>query len=327
MLDTPTQTADLWAVLGLEPGADAASLKRAFRQQARLWHPDLNGNDPVAEEHFKAVNAAYAILSDPGRRQAWERGQGANGSAPPDRFASGFPDFYTYVEVLFGRRQGRSEPGDRQEQPEPGSWPDAQGPDSQVPDVQGPESQSQAPGQGWGVTASPPPPAPVVASVDAETVVELTPDQALSGDRIELELADGTVLETWTPPLAGDGWRLRLAGVLAGGGDHFLHLRVRTQEGLRIDGLRVLFQLDLAPADAVLGCRVAVPTLEGPVQLRVPAGSSSGRLLRLRGRGLAWGSQRGDQLVEIRVVVPEELTEAEEALYRRLQQLASEAED
>jgi len=76
-----------------------------------------------------------------------------------------------------------------------------------------------------------------------------------------------------------------------------------------------------------LGCRVAVPTLEGPVQLRVPAGSSSGRLLRLRGRGLAWGNQRGDQLVEIRVVVPEELTEAEEALYRRLQQLASEAED
>jgi len=72
---------------------------------------------------------------------------------------------------------------------------------------------------------------------------------------------------------------------------------------------------------------VAVPTREGPVQLRVPAGSSSGRLLRLRGRGLEWGQQRGDQLVEIRVVVPDELTEAEEALYRRLQQLASEAED
>ena len=315
MLETPPQTADLWAVLGLEPGADAASLKRAFRQQARLWHPDLNGNDPVAEEHFKAVNAAYAILSDPSRRQAWERGQGSSASAPVDRFASGFPDFDAYLDVLFGRRQGRSESGAGPEQSEPEAWPDAQGP------------ESQAPGRGWGVTASPPPPAPVVASVDAETVVELTPDQALSGDRIELELADGTVLETWTPPLAGDGWRLRLAGVVAGGGDHFLQLRVRTDEGLRVDGLRVLFQLDLAPADAVLGCRVAVPTLEGPVQLRVPAGSSSGRLLRLRGRGLAWGNQRGDQLVEIRVVVPEELTEAEEALYRRLQQLASEAED
>ena len=317
MLDNPPQSADPWAVLGLEPGADAASLKRAFRQQARLWHPDLNGNDPVAEERFKAVNAAYAILSDPNRRQAWERGQDGSSRAPVDRFASGFPDFDDYLDVLFGRRQVDSDPGAGLGQRGPEAGPDADAA----------EPPAQAPSRGWGVTPSPPPPAPVVASVDAETVVELTPEQALSGDRIELELADGTVLETWTPPLAGDGWRLRLAGVVAGGGDHFLHLRVRTEEGLRIDGLRVLFQLDLAPADAVLGCRVAVPTLEGPVQLRVPAGSSSGRLLRLRGRGLEWGHQRGDQLVEIRVVVPDGLTEAEEALYRRLQQLASEVED
>ena len=316
MLDNAPQSADPWAVLGLEPGADAASLKRAFRQQARLWHPDLNGNDPVAEERFKAVNAAYAILSDPSRRQAWERGQGGSSSAPVDRFASGFPDFDDYLDVLFGRRQVQSDPGPGLGQPEPEAGADA--------DTA--ESPAQAPRRSWGVTPSPPPPAPVVASVDAETVVELTPEQALSGDRIELELPDGTVLETWTPPLAGDGWRLRLAGVVAGGGDHFLQLRVRTEEGLRIDGLRVLFQLDLAPADAVLGCRVAVPTLEGPVQLRVPPGSSSGRLLRLRGRGLEWGHQQGDQLVEIRIVVPDELTEAEEALYRRLQQLASEAE-
>ena len=317
MLDTPPQTPDLWAVLGLEPGADAASLKRAFRQQARLWHPDLNGNDPVAEERFKAVNAAYAILGDPSRRQAWERGQGGSVGAPPDRFASGFPDFNDYLDALFGRRQVRTGPGEGFDRPEPEAWADSRAQDP----------SPAAEGSGWGVAPSPPPPAPVVASVDAETVVDLTPEQALSGDRLDLELADGTVVETWTPPLAGDGWRLRLAGVVAGGGDHFLHLRVRTEEGLRIDGLRVLFQLDLAPADAVLGCRVAVPTLEGPVQLRVPAGSSSGRLLRLRGRGLEWGSQRGDQLVEIRIVVPEELTEAEEALYRRLQQLASEAED
>ena len=317
MLDTPPQTADLWAVLGLEPGADAASLKQAFRQQARLWHPDLNGNDPVAEERFKAVNAAYAILSDPSRRQAWERGQGGSAGPPPDRFASGFPAFNDYLDALFGRRQVRTGPAAGLDGPDLEAWAD--------PKAQDPPPAAAGPG--WGVAPSPPPPAPVVASVDAETVVDLTPEQALSGDRIELELVDGTVVETWTPPLAGDGWRLRLVGVVAGGGDHFLHLRVRTEEGLRIDGLRVLFQLDLAPADAVLGCRVAVPTLEGAVQLRVPAGSSSGRLLRLRGRGLEWGSQRGDQLVEIRVVVPEELTEAEEALYRRLQQLASEADD
>ncbi len=66
---------DHWEVLGLSPGADAASIKRAFRQQARRWHPDLNGNDPVAEERFKRVNEAYAVLSDPIRRRAWEAGE------------------------------------------------------------------------------------------------------------------------------------------------------------------------------------------------------------------------------------------------------------
>jgi DnaJ-class molecular chaperone len=120
---------------------------------------------------------------------------------------------------------------------------------------------------------------------------------------------------------------LRLAGVGPGGGDHFLQLRVRTAEGLRIDGLRVLFQLDLPPADAALGCQAVVPTLDGPVRLRVPPGSSSGRLLRLRGRGLARDSQRGDQLVEVRIVVEDDLTEAEQALYRRLRELAEERHD
>ena len=154
--------------------------------------------------------------------------------------------------------------------------------------------------------------------------MELTPEQALQGERLELELADGTAVEVWTPPFAGDGWRLRLAGVTPGGGDHFLQLRVRTEEGLRIDGLRVLYPLELTPAEAALGCQVVVPTLRGEVKLRVPPGSSSGRLLRLRGRGLQQGNQRGDQLVEIRLVVPAALTEAEEALYARLQQLAAE---
>lgn len=292
-------TVNHWAVLGLQPGADAAALKRAFRQQARRWHPDLNGNDPHAEEQFKAVNEAYAVLSDPRRRQQWEAGLDDSSAAAVglDPFATGFPDFEEYVDQLFGRRR-RSAPAPEQDVPDDGP---AGGP----------------------VTAAPPPPPPVTASTALESLVELSPEQALSGTRVELDLSDGTVVEVWTPPLAGDGWRLRLAGVAPGGGDHFLQLRVRTDEGLRIDGLRVLYQLELAPPDGVLGCTAVVPTLAGPVQLRVPPGSSSGRLLRLRGRGLERDGQRGDQLVEIRLVVPEALTEAEEALYNRLQQLAA----
>lgn len=297
-----------WAVLGLQPGADAAALKRAFRQQARRWHPDLNGNDPHAEEQFKAVNEAYAVLSDPRRRQQWEAGLDDSSAvaAGLDPFAAGFPDFHDYVDQLFGRRR-RSSAGTEQVETESG------GADREA---------DRAPSTG-SVTASPPSPPPVTASSPLESVVDLTPDQALAGARVELNLSDGTVVEVWTPPLAGDGWRLRLAGVAPGGGDHFLQLRVRTPEGLRIDGLRVLYQLELPPPDGVLGCTAVVPTLEGPVQLRVPPGSSSGRLLRLRGRGLERDGQCGDQLVEIRLVVPEALSEAEEALYGRLQQLAA----
>ena len=316
-----------WAVLGLTPGADGASLKRAFRQLARRWHPDLNGNDPHAEEQFKAVNEAYAVLSDPVRRRQWEAGlDGAVAAeAGLDPFASGFPEFDDYLDALFGR-QRRS----RQAVPR---WAD-QGFDAQpLQDPADDDARDDSPGDeqprqqpGGRVTASPPAPPPVTASSDSETLVELTPEQALEGERVELELQDGTTVEVWTPPLAGDGWRLRLAGVAPGGADHFLQLRVRTPDGLRIDGLRVLYQLEIAPADGALGCSVVVPTLGGPVQLRVPPGSSSGRLLRLRGRGLERAGQRGDQLVEIRLVVPQALTEAEEALYARLQQLAAEIE-
>ena len=94
-----------WAVLGLDPGSDASSLKRAFRQQARRWHPDLNGDDPHAEEQFKAVNEAYAVLSDPQRRQQWEAGldEATAASAGLDPFATGFPDFEDYLDVLFHR--------------------------------------------------------------------------------------------------------------------------------------------------------------------------------------------------------------------------------
>lgn len=328
--DPPAAAApDHWQILGLSPGADAAALKRAFREQARRWHPDLNGNDPVAEERFKQVNEAYAVLSDPVRRRAWERGEDLSGAEPPDPFASGFPDFEDYLAELDGGRPSRdwqawqeppsraasaSRGGEPTERTDPHSEP---GPGRSQPDgSQGSDSDRR----GW-VAAAPASPPPVQAATDQESLVELSPEQALQGERVELELPDGTVVEVRTPPLAGDGWRLRLAGVAPGGGDHFLQLRVRTPEGLRIDGLRVLYPLDLTPSEAVLGTQVVVPTLAGPVRLRVPPASSSGRLLRLRGRGQQLGERRGDQLVEVRIAVDAQAGEDELALYRRLREL------
>jgi len=288
---------DYYEVLGVARDASDGDIKKAYRRLAMKLHPDRNPDDPNAEEQFKAVNEAYAVLSDPARRQQWEAGiEGSSAAALGlDPFATGFPDFEEYVDQLFGRRR-RSSPAPEQDDRDDGPFAANAG----------------------SVTAAPPQPPPVKAHSSLESLVELSPAQALGGTRVELDLNDGTVVEVWTPPLAGDGWRLRLAGVAPGGGDHFLQLRVRTPEGLRIDGLRVLYQLELTPPDGVLGCTAVVPTLAGPVQLRVPPGSSSGRLLRLRGRGLERNGQCGDQLVEIRLVVPETLSEAEEEVHGAL---------
>jgi DnaJ-class molecular chaperone len=293
---TSTAKPDYWSLLGVSPDSDASQLKRAFRREARRWHPDLNGNDSHAEERFKLVNEAYAVLSDPRRRAAWQ-GSMSIEQAIANPFAVGFPTFDEYLEVVLGLERT----------------------DEQPVDVADPFPSEQV---DWPATSPPPPPPPVQATDDLETLVELTPEQALYGTSVDLELDDGTLVEVDTPPLAGDGWRLRLVGVAPGGRDHFLQLRVQTEDRLRIDGLRVLYRLELFPPDAALGCAVDVPTLSGPVTLQVPPASSSGRLLRLRGRGLELDGRRGDQLVEIVVVIPAELAEAERALYRRLQELA-----
>ena len=294
---TSTAEPDYWSLLGVEADCTDQQLKRAFRREARRWHPDLNSNDPVAEERFKLVNEAYAVLSDPRRREAWRQGGGSSADVA-DPFAQGFPDFEDYLDVIFGGGSAQS--------------------GAEV--VEEPDPPFRSP------VSAPPPPPPVRAVEDLESVVHLNPDQALQGTVVELTLDDGTMIELNTPPFAGDGWRLRLEGVAPGGRDHFLQLRVVTDDGLRIDGLRVLYKLMLFPPDAALGCAVDVPTLDGPVTLQVPPGSSSGRLLRLRGRGLQLDDKRGDQLVEIVVVIPSDLGDAERALYRRLQELASESE-
>ncbi len=288
---------DYWALLGLDPGSDGDSLKRAFRREARRCHPDLNGNDRQAEERFKLVNEAYAVLSDHDRRVAWERQRNGR-STSQDPFASGFPDFEEYLAVVLGI-------GDP---PEPDRAESTHNADQQQAE------HRPAP--------SPQPPPPVRSQDNLETTVVLTPDQALHGTAVNLELSDGTVIEVDTPPCAGDGWRLRLEGVAPGGRDHFLQLQVVTEEGLRIDGLRVLYRLELFPPDAALGCAVDVPTLSGSVTLQVPPGSSSGRLLRLRERGLVWNDRQGDQLVEVVIVIPAHLNDDEQALYQRLQELS-----
>ena len=293
---------DYWAVLGLEPGASAAELKRAFRQQARRWHPDLNPGDPTAEEHFKSINAAYAVLSDPSRQWTWRQG---SDSSANENDLSGFPSFEDYLAHLFGRRQ----PVDRSSPPPP-------------PGRTEPVQQETT-------TASPRPPkppaspAPSHSQPSCETALVLTPQQAWTGSQHVVALPDGTHVEVHTPPGVGDGWCLRLAGVTPDGRDHLLRLQVRTHDGLRLDGLHVYYRLDVSPADAVLGAQVTVPSMHGPVELEIPPMSSSGQLLRLRRCGFSTDEDCGDQIVELRIVISSDLPEEVVQLYRQLQDLES----
>ncbi|WP_269622954.1 DnaJ domain-containing protein [Prochlorococcus marinus] len=312
---TSTAKPDYWSILGLSPGSDLSQIKSAFRSEARRWHPDLNINDRNAEERFKLINEAYKVLIDPKKRTLWE----SQNNAPSELFAEGFPSYNEYLNQVLGIQidsiNNESSFNNEQDVEEYNlnNFDEFLEEEFYIDDI---DQDFDKP------TPSPTSPPPIKQLEDQESVVELTPDESLNGTEIQIELNNGTLVEIQTPSFAGDGWRLRLPGVAEGGKDHFIQLRVETDDGLRIDGLRVLYRLELFPQDALFGCGVEIPTLEGPVILQVPPKSSSGRLLRLRGRGLEYEELVGDQIVEVVIVLPADLTDSELALYKRLQELS-----
>ena len=258
---------DYLSILGLPYEFDDIELKKAFRREARKWHPDLNKNDINAEDRFKLINEAYEYLRDPAKGV-----NPKNFSSPNDEninnFKTGFPEYKDYLNSLFGFEYE--------------SELDEESYDDKSSDVYEDENLKDDEFNNYDYPAtSPHEPPPVKLHQDIETIIELTPEEALSGASILIELEDQTVVEVDTPPFAGDGWRLRLEKIATGGKDHYLQLKVQTENGLRIDGLRVLYKLELFPPDALLGCAVEVPTLDGNVTLQVPPKSSTGRLLRL----------------------------------------------
>jgi len=303
---TTSSKKDYLSILGLSPDFDDKELKKAFRREARKWHPDLNKNDLNAEERFKLINEAYEYLRDPNLRKI-NSDKNIKDDYENNNFKTGFPDFQDYLDSLFGYEYS---PKNYEEYTlEPFE-------DESINTNNVEFNSYQYP------TTSPEEPPPVKLYQDIETVIELTPDEALNGASILIELEDETVVEVDTPPFAGDGWRLRLENIARGGKDHYLQLKVQTESGLRIDGLRVLYKLELFPHDALLGCAVEVPTLDGYVTLQVPPKSSTGSMLRLRGRGLTFEDNVGDQYVEILVVIPAVINDEEIALYTRLQELS-----
>ena len=191
---TTSSKKDYLSILGLSPDFDDKELKKAFRREARKWHPDLNKNDLNAEERFKLINEAYEYLRDPNLRKNSldEKNHDDNEN---NNFEKGFPDFQDYLDSLFGYEYS---PKNYDE------YDDESFDDESINTNNDEFNNHDYP------TTSPDEPPPVKLHQDIETIIELTPDEALNGASILIELEDETVVEVDTPPFAGDGWRLRL---------------------------------------------------------------------------------------------------------------------
>lgn len=284
---------DYYDILGVKPEASEAEIKAAYRKLARQYHPDKN-KEAGAEEKFKAINEANEVLRDKEKRRAYDQvraggyRQGEQFRPPPgwgqgqgfDFGDAGEGDFSDFFESLFGRAAGghRGQPRPRR----------------------GRDVQAQV-------------------QIDLQT--------AFDGGKTRLALHDGSgherVLEVKIPAGIQSGQVIRLSGQghpgAAGGpsGDLLLEVGIRDDARFKLDGRNVLHVLPISPWEAALGATVPVPTLAGAVDLRIPAGSQSGRKLRLKGRGMP-GVHPGDQLVELSIRTPAAENDDQRAAYEAL---------
>ncbi|HXD65597.1 MAG TPA: DnaJ C-terminal domain-containing protein [Solirubrobacteraceae bacterium] len=291
---------DYYEVLGVSRDADQDAIRRAYRKLARQYHPDVN-SDSDAEDRFKEVGEAYEVLSDPDKRERYDR-LGANWRRQEQETPeTNFEDFF--ARQGFGADDGGAEfSDDLFERLFGGRF---------------------GGGAGWR-TGGP------LRGLDREALLELSLEDALEGGRRRLTL-DGRNIDVNFPAGVRDGQLIRLAGQGAPGrdggppGDLYLRISLRPHPSFRTRGDDDLdVDLAVAPWQAALGATVAVQTPGGTAQIRVPAGSSSGRRLRLRGRGLPKaGGGSGDLHAVLKITVPKELSDRERELYEQLAEISS----
>jgi len=321
---------DYYATLGVKKEASQDDIQKAYRKLARKFHPDVN-KDPQAEVKFKEIGEAYEVLKDPDKRKKydqfgsnWNRMGGGQGAPPPGwegvHFdfgqggggfdfrdfqgaggggAAGFSDFF---EMLFGGGAGGRRRG-------------------------GPAGFG---GQGAGFGGVP------QAGGDSEATIALSVEEAVRGGSREIAISDPNTGQRKTltikiPEGVRSGQRIRLAGQGSAGfgggpaGDLFLKIEIAPDPRYRVEGSDILTTVPVHPPVAALGGEADVETPTGTLRVKIPAGSSSGRKIRLRGRGLSQsGGGKGDLLAEIRIVIPENLTDRERELYRELAEVEAE---
>jgi len=326
---------DYYKILGVTKAASQEEISKAFKKKARKHHPDLNQSDPEAEKKFKECNEAYEVLKDPEKRKLfdslganWQHGQnfqrpggfengqynfGGQGGQQFD--AGAFSDFFETIFGGVGGAGGRGRPGG-------GSFGDFGG----FGGAGGAGGFGGAGGYSRGPTRG----------SDANATLELTLEEAYRGGAKEVAFQEQTIGPDGAPRLGSkrlnvsipagvrDGAKIRLSGQgnagRAGGkaGDLYLKVKILPHALFKLEEGNVILDLPLAPWEAALGAKVRVPTLDGAVEMALPAGSSSGRKLRLAGKGLGGQGKRGDQLVRLMVQVPGSLTDEERELWEKL---------
>jgi curved DNA-binding protein len=305
---------DYYAILGVAKDASQEDIQRAYRRLARKYHPDIN-KEPGAEDTFKDVGEAYEVLKDAEKRakydrygSAWKAAQQSGGTPPPgyedvwfdsgaapeDMF-SGFSGFSSFFEQLFGSgARHRASWGSRSSGAHGGPW------------------------------------AGSFAGIDQEARLTLTLEEAAQGGQREIALTDPQTGQTkmytvMIPKGMRPGQKIRLAHQggrgLAGGppGDLYLQVELLPHATFRLEGRDLYTTLALAPWEAALGADVMLPTLGRRVRIKVPPGSSSGRQIRLKGKGFpdAHGGA-GDLYAELRIMIPATLTDQERRLFEDL---------
>jgi curved DNA-binding protein len=298
---------DYYQALGVGRNAGQDEIQRAYRKLARAHHPDVN-KDPAAEDRFKEVSEAYSVLSDPETRRRYDAFGADFRQVPPDVD----PQDWARGRARAGAGAGRG--------PGPGAGrrtAGGEGIDVDLEDLLGGMFGGRG-GRHWGP----------VPGADQEAEIVLPVEDAYRGGRRSITLpgpGGPRRLEVNIPAGVTDGQRIRLAGQGGQGdqgarsGDLYLIVRIADHPRYRLEGRNIHVRLPLTPWEAALGATVAVDTPGGEAKLKVPPGISSGRRLRLRGRGLPNPrGAPGDLFAEARVMVPERLTGEERRLFEQL---------
>jgi curved DNA-binding protein len=287
-----------YEILGVNKNASGEEIKKAYRTLARQYHPDRNPGNKAAEEKFKDINEAYEILSDPTKRSQY------------DQFSK------AWGKKGFSARNGKSNPFDFS------NFSSSKTTSERTPTTQRDRVRVNTNDYRPGTTKRERLVNPRATRRDIEAKLTLPLSKAYRGGMERIRLEDGRSLEVEMPPGMTNGQRIRLKGQGVGGGDLYLKISVARHPIFVVQDTDIFCQVPVTPAEAVLGGAIEVPTIDGLVKMTVPPGVRSGQRLRLANKGYINGNgDRGDQLVEIQIVTPKEISEPEKELYEKIRQL------